>query len=40
MYTHHLNKKIFKSSTISILLIGMSYSSHCLIKWTGFGYVL
>jgi len=40
MYTHHLNKKIFGSSAISILLIGISCSSHCLIKWIGFGYVL
>jgi len=33
MYAHHLNKKILTSCIIiSILLIGMSYSSHYLVQ--------
>ena len=34
MYTHHFNKKTLTSCIIiSILLIGMSYSSHYLVQW-------
>ena len=32
MYTHHFNKKILTCIIISILHIGMSYSSHYLVQ--------